>query len=146
MAVLIESVFKKQKCFLCFFLSGVFISWIKVFLVLFFFFFLSKCVFFHNDGKNYCLYSNLLQFPCSSKFFCLTLLGILAHIYIMITLVIIYHYAALNVARRLKCYRCLLGWRNIAANDIVCPLLVIEKLKSETDTETFIANDNLMKV
>ena len=50
------------------------------------------------------------------------------------------------MARRLEGYRCMLGWRNIAANDIVCPVLVIERLKSETDTDTFIANDNLMKV
>ena len=40
----------------------------------------------------------------------------------------------------------MLGWRNIAANDIVCPVLVIERLKSETDTDTFIVNDNLIKV
>ena len=40
----------------------------------------------------------------------------------------------------------MLGWRNIAANNIVCPVLVIERLKSETDTDTFNANDNLMKV
>ena len=39
----------------------------------------------------------------------------------------------------------MLGWRNIAANDIVCPVLVIKRLKSETDTDTFITNDNLIK-
>ena len=37
----------------------------------------------------------------------------------------------------------MLGRRNIAANDIV---LALERLRSETDTDTFIANDNLMKV
>ena len=36
--------------------------------------------------------------------------------------------------------------RNIVANDIVCPVLAFERLRSETDTDTFIANDNLMKV
>ena len=85
------------------------------------------------------IYHNFLN---SCKFFCLASLGILAHIYIMITLVI----ATLNVARRLQGYRCMLGWRNIAANDIVCPVFVIERLKSEADTDTFIANDYLMKV
>ena len=40
----------------------------------------------------------------------------------------------------------MLGRRNIAANDIVCPVLALERLRSETDTDTFIANDNLMKV
>ena len=46
--------------------------------------------------------------------------------------------------RRLKGYRYMLGRRNVVANDIVCP--VLERLRSETDTDTFIANDNLMKV
>ena len=87
--VLIESVFKKQSVFLCFLSQWCFFSWKTVFSA---FFFIKMCVFFNNDGKNYCLYSNLLQFPYSSKCFCLTLLGILTHIYIMITLVVIYHY------------------------------------------------------
>ena len=34
----------------------------------------------------------------------------------------------------------------IAANDIVCPVLALERLRSEIDTDTFIVNDNLMKV
>ena len=54
--------------------------------------------------------------------------------------------AVLNVARRLEGYRYMLGRRNIAANDIVCPVLALERLRSEIDTDTFIANDNLMKV
>ena len=48
--------------------------------------------------------------------------------------------------RRLECYRYMLGKRNIAANDIVCPVLGLERLRSETNTDTFIANDNLMNV
>ena len=41
----------------------------------------------------------------------------------------------------------MLGRRNIAAaNDIVCPVLALERLRSEADSDTFIANDNLMKV
>ena len=102
-AVLIESVFKKQKCFLCFFFTVVFFSQEKCFLVLFFI----KMFFFNNDGKNYCLYSNLSQFPYSSKFFCLASLGILAHIYIMITLLIIYHYCNIKCGKeawRLQMY------------------------------------------
>ena len=55
------------------------------------FFFIKMC-FFHNDGKIYCSYCNLLQILYSSKFFCLASISILTHIYIMITLVIIYHY------------------------------------------------------
>ena len=47
--------------------------------------------------------------------------------------------------RRLEGYKCMLGWRNIA-DDTVRPVLVTERLKSETDTDTFIANGNLMKV
>ena len=85
--VLIESVFKKQVFFVLFF-TVVFFFLEKCFLVLFFI----KMFFFYNDGKNYCLYCNLLQFPFSSNFFCLTLLSTLIHIYIMITLVIFYHY------------------------------------------------------
>ena len=38
----------------------------------------------------------------------------------------------------------MLGRRNIAANEIVCPVLAQERLRSETDTDTFIANDNLI--
>ena len=41
----------------------------------------------------------------------------------------------------------MLGRRNIAANDIiVCPVLALERLRSEADSGTFIANDNLIKV
>ena len=40
----------------------------------------------------------------------------------------------------------MLGRRNIAANDTVCPVLALMRLISETDTDTFIANDNLMGV
>ena len=47
---------------------------------------------------------------------------------------------------RLEGYRYMLGRRNIAANDIVFPVLPLERLRSETDTDTFIANDNLLKV
>ena len=54
--------------------------------------------------------------------------------------------ATLNVARTLEGYRYMLGRRNIAANDIVCPVLALKRLRSETDTDTFIANDNPMKV
>ena len=64
----------------------------------------------------------------------------------MITLIIIYHYCSIKCARRLEGYRYMLGRRNIVANDIVCPVLALERLRSETDTDTFIANDNLMKV
>ena len=89
-AVLMESFFKNQKCFFVLFFTVVFFfSWKSVFQC----FFSSKCVFFfYNDGKNYCLYCNLLQFSCRSKLFCLALLSILTHTNIMITLVIIYHY------------------------------------------------------
>ena len=103
--VLIESVFKKTKVFYCAFLDrGVFVFLFfffhgKVFLVLFhqnvFCFF----VFFYNDGKNYCFHSNLSQFPCSSKFFCLPSLSILAHIYIIITFVILYHYCNIKCGK-----------------------------------------------
>ena len=103
--VLIESVFKKQKFFfLCFFSQWIFFSWKSVFIVLFFH---QNVFLFYNDGKNYCLYSNLLQFPYSSKFFGLTLLGILAHKYIMIALVIIYCYCNIKCgkeASRLQMY------------------------------------------
>ena len=89
-AVLIEIIFKKQKCFfVLFFHSGVFFPA----------FFLSKCIFFYNDGKNYCLYCNLSQFPYRPKLFCLALLGILIHTNIMITLVIIYHYCSIKCGK-----------------------------------------------
>ena len=38
------------------------------------------------------------------------------------------------------------GRRNMAANDTVCPVLALERLRSETDTDTFIANESLLKV
>ena len=60
--VLIESVFKKQSgFFFVLFFTVVFFFPGKVFLVLLVF--IKMCVFFNNDGKNDCLYSNLLQFP-----------------------------------------------------------------------------------
>ena len=34
----------------------------------------------------------------------------------------------------------MLGRRNKAANDIVCPVLALERLRSEADSDTFIAN------
>ena len=46
---------------------------------------------------------------------------------------------------RLEGYRYMLGRTNIATNDIVCPVLALVRLRSETDTDTFIANDNFMK-
>ena len=54
--------------------------------------------------------------------------------------------ATLNEARRLEDYRCMLGRRNIAANNIVCPVLALDRLRSETDPDTSIAKDNLVKV
>ena len=82
-------------------------------------FFIKMC-YFYNVGKNYCSYCDLLQFPYSSKFFCLTSLGILTLNYIgdypcyYFTIIV-----TLNVTRRLEGYRYMLGRRNIAANDIV---------------------------
>ena len=52
----------------------------------------------------------------------------------------------LNVTRRLEGYRYMLDRRNIVADDYNVKYLALERLRLQTDTDTFIASDNLTKV
>ena len=86
--------------------------------------------FFIMMEKNYCLNYILLQFPYGSNFFCHVLLSISTHNYVDdYPCCYFTNTATLNVTRRHEGYRYMLGRRNIAANDIVCPVFSIREIK-----------------
>ena len=107
------------------------------------FFFLEKCflvLFFHQNGFFFIMmarivyrviYRNFLIVP---NFFASLCLAYYLTATLRLPLLLFTIIATLNVARRLEGYRCMLGWRNIAANDIVCPVLVIDLNLKQTLT------------